>query len=104
MAVLLLPILLSCLVRNLKYLAPLSAVANLFMLVGIVITLYYASQDLPPVSERNYVADISRIPLFFGTALFAFEGIGLVNDIIELFVHDLKSSVLGIAVTKRNEE
>lgn len=79
MAIILLPILLSCLVRNLKYLAPLSAVANVFMVVGIVITIYFSSQELPPISERHYVANLSQIPLFFGTALFAFEGIGLVS-------------------------
>lgn len=86
MAIILLPILLSCLVRNLKYLAPLSAVANIFMAVGIVITLYFITQDLPAVSERNYIASVGQLPLFFGTALFAFEGIGLVSKVLSSFL------------------
>lgn len=79
MAIILLPILCTALVRNLKYLAPFSTVANVFMLLGLVITTYYTTQDLPPVSSRNYVATWSQFPLFFGTAVFAFEGIGLVR-------------------------
>ncbi|KAF2892777.1 hypothetical protein ILUMI_13394 [Ignelater luminosus] len=78
MAIILAPILLSCMVRNLKFLAPLSTIANLLMLVGIVITLYYCSQDIPPLSTVKPVAELQQFPLFFGTALFAFEGIGLV--------------------------
>ncbi|XP_044754833.1 proton-coupled amino acid transporter 2-like isoform X2 [Coccinella septempunctata] len=78
MAIIFLPILLTALVRNLKYLAPLSMIANVFMLIGLVITVYYIAQDLPSVEDRNYVASLHQMPLFFGTALFAFEGIGLV--------------------------
>nr|XP_022918530.1 proton-coupled amino acid transporter 1-like isoform X1 [Onthophagus taurus] len=78
MAILLLPIVLSCLIRNLKFLAPLSTVANVFMVIGISITVYYNTQNLPAISERKYVAELHQLPLFFGTALFAFEGIGLV--------------------------
>lgn len=78
MAVALLPILLSSLVRNLKFLAPLSTLANIFMCVGIIITLYFAVQELPSLNERRFVATLPQFPLFFGTALFAFEGIGLV--------------------------
>lgn len=80
MAVILLPILLTALIRNLKYLAPFSTIANIFMAVGIVIVFYYSSQDLPSVTDRKYVAEWTQLPLFFGTALFAFEGIGLVRS------------------------
>ncbi|XP_050315799.1 proton-coupled amino acid transporter-like protein CG1139 [Anthonomus grandis grandis] len=78
MAIILLPILLTALIRNLKYLAPFSAIANVLMLVGIVIVLYYMFQDLPPISDRVYIANYQQLPLFFGTAIYAFEGIGLV--------------------------
>ncbi|KAF5271051.1 hypothetical protein FQR65_LT00470 [Abscondita terminalis] len=76
MAFVFVPILLSCLVRNLKYLAPLSTLANVLMLLGIIITLYYCCQK--PFSEVQTVAKIEQLPLFFGTALYSFEGIGLV--------------------------
>ncbi|KAL1516846.1 hypothetical protein ABEB36_000692 [Hypothenemus hampei] len=78
MAIILLPILLTALIRNLKYLAPFSTLANMLMCIGIIIVLYYAAQDVPNVSERRYVADWQQLPLFFGTAIYAFEGIGLV--------------------------
>ncbi|KAF5289666.1 hypothetical protein FQR65_LT11783 [Abscondita terminalis] len=76
MAVVLIPVLFSSLVRNLKYLAPLSTAANLTMLIGIVITLYYTAQK--PFSKVEKFSEIEGLPLFFGTALFSFEGIGLV--------------------------
>lgn len=78
MAVILLPILLTALIRNLKYLAPFSTLANVLMCIGIIIVLYYSSQDIPSVTERRYIADWQQLPLFFGTAVYAFEGIGLV--------------------------
>lgn len=49
------------------------------MITGLVISYYYAAQDLPPITERNlWPTDYQRVPLFFGTAIFAFEGIALV--------------------------
>ncbi|KAF5271071.1 hypothetical protein FQR65_LT00490 [Abscondita terminalis] len=76
MAFSLVPILLSCLVRTLKYLAPLSSLANVLMLVGMAITLYYCCQK--PYADVENVAEIEKLPLFFGTVLYSFEGIGLV--------------------------
>jgi solute carrier family 36 (proton-coupled amino acid transporter) len=49
------------------------------MITGLVISYYYSSQDLPHISERNYLPpNLHSLPLFFGTAIFAFEGIALV--------------------------
>lgn len=49
------------------------------MITGLIITYYYSAQDLPPISVRNFSAtSVHRLPLFFGTAVFAFEGIALV--------------------------
>lgn len=77
----LVPILLPSLITNLKYLAPFSAIANLCMATGVGVVFYYAFQDVPNPSERKYVGDLTTIPLFFGTAMFAFEGIALVRSI-----------------------
>lgn len=77
----LLPILLPSLIPNLKYLAPFSSVANVCMAVGIGVVFYYALQNVPAISERKYVGDLSSLPLFFGTAIYAFEGIALVSNI-----------------------
>ena len=48
------------------------------MITGIMITFYYSTLDLPAISERNYVSSLHKLPLFFGTAIYIFEGIGLV--------------------------
>nr|CAD7412112.1 unnamed protein product [Timema cristinae] len=78
MFIILLPILLSCWVRNLKYLVPISLGANTLLAVGVACTLYFITSDLPSVSSRNYVSSWSQFPLFFGTTIYAFEGISLV--------------------------
>lgn len=78
MAVILVPILLTAMVRSLKFLIPFSVIANICLTSGVVATLYISSYDLPSVSSRPAVADWSRLPLFFGTVLYSFEGIGLV--------------------------
>ena len=74
----LIPILLPSLILNLKYLAPFSLMANLFIGTGIAVVLNYVFQDLPSTKDRTKIGDIATIPLFFGTAIYAFEGISLV--------------------------
>ena len=78
MILILVPILLTSLILNLKYLVWCSALANVCMVSGIGITTYYSVQDLPSLSERHFVASLDQFPIFFGTAIFAFEGISLV--------------------------
>lgn len=49
------------------------------MLAGIGITFYYIFQDLPDIKEREMaVLSWEKLPLFFGTVIYLFEGIGLV--------------------------
>lgn len=74
----LLPILAISMITELKYLAPLSTIANICMAAGVALTFYFAFQDLPDITERHYVGKPKDMPLFFGTAIFAFEGIALV--------------------------
>jgi len=76
------PILLLNFVRQLKYLAPFSALSNILIVTGVGITLYYIFRDgLPPISERNWIGEPRGIPLFFGTVLFALECIGVVSKV-----------------------
>ena len=56
MAVTLLPMLLLVSIRNLKYLSPVSMLANLLQFTGLAIIFYYLLTDMPQVSERKYVA------------------------------------------------
>jgi len=78
MAFTLVPIGLLCSIRNLKYLSPVSMMANILQFTGLAITFYYLFQHMPDFSERKYVATWAQLPLYFGTAIYAFEGIGIV--------------------------
>lgn len=80
MAVILIPIMLSTWIRNLKYLVPISSLANFLVIAGYVATMYIMCHDLPPIHERRYIADWHELPLFFGTVIYSFEGITLVSD------------------------
>ncbi|XP_050342030.1 proton-coupled amino acid transporter-like protein pathetic [Nymphalis io] len=77
----LVPLILICQIRNLKYLVPFSAIANFLIVVVFAVTLYYTFVDLPPLSERDMVANISQWPLFLSTVIFAMEGIGVVMPV-----------------------
>ncbi|CAG9856129.1 unnamed protein product [Phyllotreta striolata] len=78
MALLLPVLILINLIRNLKYLSPLSMLANILVAVGLGITFYYIFTDLPSIHSRPYFANVATLPSFFGTAIFALEGIGVV--------------------------
>ena len=47
------------------------------MILGVIFTVGYSVIDLPSFTDRKYV-NLSSLPLFFGTAIFAFEGIALI--------------------------
>ncbi|XP_067003584.2 proton-coupled amino acid transporter-like protein pathetic [Anabrus simplex] len=68
------------LVRNLKYLAPFSMLANGLIATGLGITFYYIFRDLPSITNSGLpnFSSWSQLPLFFGTVIFALEGIGVV--------------------------
>lgn len=77
-ALTLVPLVLICQIRNLKYLVPFSAIANILIFIVFAITLYYVFTDLPPVKDREMVASVTQWPLFLSTVIFAMEGIGVV--------------------------
>lgn len=77
MALALIPILLTALVRQLKTIAIFSIIANFCMITGAIITMGYCMIDLPPIQKHAYVK-FDTLPLYFGTVLFAFEGIAVV--------------------------
>lgn len=78
MAILTVPIIFLCLIRKLKYLSPVSLLANMLQTASLVLLFYYLFQDLPPVTSRPAFGSWSKLPLYFGTAVFAFEGVSLV--------------------------
>lgn len=67
------------LIRNLKYLAPFSMIANFLVGTCMIITFWYVFQDMPSTKTVDYITDWHKWPLFFGTAIFALEGIGVVS-------------------------
>ncbi|XP_073949166.1 proton-coupled amino acid transporter 1 [Choristoneura fumiferana] len=72
------PIVALAMVKNLKYLTPVSLVASIMTAWGLIITFYYILQDLPHTSSVKPFASWHQLPLYFGTAIYAFEGIGVV--------------------------
>lgn len=69
-------------VRNLKLLAPVSAVATVIALITFCVVAYYLVRGLPPISEVPMIAHPIRYPLYFGTTLFALLAIGVVSKIL----------------------
>ncbi|XP_047989742.1 proton-coupled amino acid transporter-like protein CG1139 isoform X2 [Leguminivora glycinivorella] len=74
----LVPLLAFTQIRNLKYLAPFSGVANVLLIATFLICSYYICSDFPELSSRPLSVDIGKLPLFIGTVIFAMEGIGVV--------------------------
>lgn len=88
LGLLLVPMIVLNWVKNLKYLAPVSMFASILTITGLGITFFYMLQGLPRTSSVHAFAPWHKLPLFFGTAIYAFEGIGVVSH---TFLHILYS-------------
>jgi len=80
-ALLLIPTMGLCTIRHLKVLAPLAFIGNIVYLIAVGIVITYLVSHLNPVSSVDAVGCWKDLPLFFGTVIFAFEGIAVVLPI-----------------------
>ncbi|KAE9414454.1 hypothetical protein Angca_006160 [Angiostrongylus cantonensis] len=80
-ALLLIPTMALCTVRELKALAPLAGVANVVYLIAVCIVLQHLLQFDNTTTSLPAVGNWSTLPLFFGTVMFAFEGVAVVLPI-----------------------
>ncbi|XP_050315645.1 proton-coupled amino acid transporter-like protein pathetic [Anthonomus grandis grandis] len=77
-AALLIPLILLAYVPNLKYLAPCSMIANVCMGIGLAITFYYLVTDIPPITDRRMVGEVTTLPISVAITIFAIEAIGVI--------------------------
>ncbi|GFQ86448.1 hypothetical protein TNCT_228281, partial [Trichonephila clavata] len=78
MAILLPLMILFNFIRSLRTLSPFSSIANVLQSSGLVMVFYYLFKGSHSGNLSPYVAPIKKLPLYFGTAMYAFEGIGVV--------------------------
>ncbi|KAK3923365.1 Proton-coupled amino acid transporter-like protein [Frankliniella fusca] len=71
------PLILLNWVRDLKYLAPFSTLAISITLGSFGVILYYVFRTIPVIDDKVAFGDISKFPLFFGTAMFSLEAMGV---------------------------
>ncbi|RCN52762.1 transmembrane amino acid transporter protein [Ancylostoma caninum] len=81
MLLLLIPMLSVCSIRRLSILAPLAMAANIVYIIAVAIVLFFFVSDLRPVSSLPWFGRFSDLPLFFGTVMFAFEGVAVIMPI-----------------------
>ncbi|KAK3100361.1 hypothetical protein FSP39_018724 [Pinctada imbricata] len=65
-------------IQSLSALAYFSLLANILNFTGLFMVLYAITSDAPDPSTRDAFKEFSSLPMYFGTVIFAFEGIGLV--------------------------
>ena len=73
-----------CWLRSFKYLAYVSMASNIFLVFALFIIVGYCFKnhsENPEMSEDLTYLNISAIPLFFGVAVFDFEGNGVVINL-----------------------
>ena len=94
------------LIRDITKLSLLALLANIFIFTGIITILYFMFYQWLDIDQGHFGDNIeyyfneSGFALFIGTAIFAFEGIGLIIPIQESMIHPNNfTKVLGQVVS-----
>ena len=66
-------------IKNLDALSWLSLIANILQISGVICIFYFLFANINNPSDLPAFAGIQTFPLFFGVAVYAYEGIGLVR-------------------------
>ncbi|XP_013178442.1 PREDICTED: proton-coupled amino acid transporter 2-like [Papilio xuthus] len=74
---LLLPILLLCMITTLKYLAPFTLLADVFIIACVIATVVYSLRVAPKISEVPAWKDALGFFEFCGIVVFSMEGVGV---------------------------
>ncbi|XP_026324604.1 proton-coupled amino acid transporter-like protein pathetic isoform X2 [Hyposmocoma kahamanoa] len=74
---LLVPIMMLCMITTLKYLAPFSLLADLFIVVCVVATVVYCLREAPSISSRPAWKNALGFFEFSGIVVFSMEGVGV---------------------------
>lgn len=74
------PLMMMCAsLRKLRFIAPLSTLANFALITGVITIMYYSCTGESAKHIRYSYREWSELPTMFGIMMFSFEGIGLVN-------------------------
>lgn len=73
------PLMMMCAsLRKLRFIAPLSTLANFALITGVVTIMYHSCTGESAKDIRYSYRDWTELPTMFGIMMFSFEGIGLV--------------------------
>lgn len=88
-------------IRNVSKLSLPSLMANFFIFAGLFIVLFFTSKEIinNGIKPIELIVNESKFSLFIGTAIFAFEGIGLIIPVQDSMRHPEKFPlVLGLVL------
>jgi solute carrier family 36 (proton-coupled amino acid transporter) len=74
---LMLPFILLSWIPDLKWLAPISLLANILMGTGLGLTMYYLVTDIPEITNDMLLGSVELVPSFVAIVIFAIQAIGV---------------------------
>ncbi|KAF4526248.1 hypothetical protein B566_EDAN001933 [Ephemera danica] len=77
-----------CMVRGMRHIAPFSLLSNCLILSAVGVILWFVfSEQLPSVTSRPAFASITSLPIFLSTATFAISGVTVVMPLENSMAH-----------------